>query len=71
MIRKKVLTAQSRQKSYADQRRRELTFAVGDKVFVKVSPTKSVFPFWKEGEAQPQIRWSLRSFEPNRRDCLP
>jgi hypothetical protein len=30
--------AQSRQKSYADKRRRELTFAVGDRVYLKVSP---------------------------------
>jgi hypothetical protein len=30
--------AQSRQKSYADKRRRELIFAVGDCVYLKVSP---------------------------------
>ena len=55
MIRKKLLTAQSRQKSYADQRRRELTFAVGDKVFIKVSPTKSVFRFGKKGKLSPRF----------------
>ena len=55
MIRKKLLTAQSRQKSYADQRCRELTFAVGDKVFIKVSPTKSVFRFGKKGKLSPRF----------------
>ena len=34
MIRQKLLTAQSRQKSYADKRRRPLEFVVGDHVFL-------------------------------------
>lgn len=42
MIRKRLLTAQSRQKSYADRRRKELSFEVGDHVFLKISPTKGV-----------------------------
>ncbi|XP_073153225.1 uncharacterized protein [Henckelia pumila] len=37
-IRDRLLTAQSRQKSYADQRRKDLEFVVGDHVFLKVSP---------------------------------
>jgi hypothetical protein len=40
LIRKRMLTAQSRQKSYADQHRRKLEFKVGDQVFLKVSPMK-------------------------------
>jgi hypothetical protein len=32
--------AQSRQKSYADRRRRPLVFEVGDYVYLKVTPTK-------------------------------
>ncbi|XP_038722023.1 uncharacterized protein LOC120014176 [Tripterygium wilfordii] len=35
-IRKRLITAQSRQKSYVDKRRRPLEFAVGDKVFLKL-----------------------------------
>ena len=42
MIKKKLLAAQSRQKSYADQRRRPLEFDVGDHVFLRVSPTTGV-----------------------------
>ena len=53
MIRQRMLTAQSRQKSYADPRRREVNFEVGDKVFVKVSPTKGVFRFGKRGKLNP------------------
>ena len=37
-IREKLKEAQSRQKSYSDKRRRELSFAVGDFVYLKVSP---------------------------------
>ncbi|XP_043705333.1 uncharacterized protein LOC122655181 [Telopea speciosissima] len=42
--------AQSRQKGYADKRRRDLEFAIGDKVFLKVSPTKGVMRFSKKGK---------------------
>ena len=35
LIRQRLLTAQSRQKSYADVRRRPLEFKVGDHVFLK------------------------------------
>jgi len=39
-IREHIRVAQSRQKSYADKRRRPLEFQVADKVFLKVSPTR-------------------------------
>ncbi|KAK1651968.1 hypothetical protein QYE76_069773 [Lolium multiflorum] len=39
-IREYLKTAQSRQKSYADKRRREMTFEIGDFVYLKVSPSK-------------------------------
>lgn len=32
-------------KNYADNRKRELTFQIGDHVFLKVSPTKGVMRF--------------------------
>ncbi|KAA0046570.1 pol protein [Cucumis melo var. makuwa] len=41
-IRARMLTAQSRQKSYADVRRKDLEFEVGDMVFLKVAPMKGV-----------------------------
>ena len=39
-IRQCLLTAQSRQKNYADVRRRPLEFEVGDHVSLKVNPTR-------------------------------
>ena len=42
IIRDKMLTAQSRQKSYYDKRHRPLEFEEGDHVFLKLSPTTGV-----------------------------
>src|SRR3954466_7364605 len=39
-IREHLKTAQSRQKSYANKRRRDLAFNIGDFVYLKVSPLK-------------------------------
>ncbi|RVW60596.1 Retrovirus-related Pol polyprotein from transposon 297 [Vitis vinifera] len=40
LIKERLKAAQSRQKSYVDNRRRDLEFEVGDHVFLKVSPMK-------------------------------
>jgi len=50
VIRQKMKTAQDRQKSYADVRRRPMEFEVGDKVLLKVSPMKGVMRFGKKGK---------------------
>ncbi|KAL0549304.1 hypothetical protein IC582_013785 [Cucumis melo] len=49
-IRARMLTAQSRQKCYADERRKDLEFEVGDMVFLKVAPMKGVLRFEKKGK---------------------
>ena len=54
IIRDKILVAQSRQKSYADNRRRDLEFAKRDFVFLKVSPCKGIFRFSKKGKLSPR-----------------
>jgi hypothetical protein len=41
-IQANILTAQSRQKSYADKRCRPLEFEVGDHIYLRVSPMKGV-----------------------------
>ena len=50
LIQQRLLTAQSRQKSYADVRRRPLEFEVGDHVFLKVMPKRGVVRFGKCGK---------------------
>ncbi|XP_074314283.1 uncharacterized protein LOC141649492 [Silene latifolia] len=50
LIRQKMRAAQDRQKSYADLHRRDIEFAVGDKVLLKVSPMRGVMRFGKKGK---------------------
>jgi hypothetical protein len=45
---------QSRQRSYADTRRRELSFEVGDFVYLKVSPIRGVIRFGGKGKLAPR-----------------
>ena len=60
LIRQRLLTAQSRQKSYADVRRRPLEFEVSDHVFLKVMPKRGVVRFGKRGKLSPRF---IRPFE--------
>ncbi|WMV45914.1 hypothetical protein MTR67_039299 [Solanum verrucosum] len=46
--------AQSRQKSYADVRIRDLEFDVNDWVYLKISPMKGVMRFGKKGKLSPR-----------------
>ena len=54
VIQERVKAAQSRQKTYADRRRRPLEFQVGDQVFLRVSPTKGVARFGMERKLSPR-----------------
>jgi hypothetical protein len=53
-IRDYLKAAQSRQKSYADKRRRELTFQIGDFVYLRVSPLKGMQRFQVKGKLAPR-----------------
>ena len=53
LIRKRLLTAQSQQKSYTDKRRQPLEFEVGDHVFLNVMPKRGVVRFGKRGKLAP------------------
>ena len=55
LVRQRLLTAQSWQKSYADVRRRPLEFEVGDHVFLKVMPKRGVVRFGKRGKLSPRF----------------
>ena len=54
LIRDRLKTLQSCQKSYVDVRRRELEFLFGNWVFLKVSPMKGVIRFGKKGKRSPR-----------------
>ena len=54
LIQENLKIAQSRQKSYADKRRRPLVFEVGDHVYLKVSPWKGMQRFEIKGKLAPR-----------------
>ncbi|TYK23510.1 retrotransposon protein, putative, Ty3-gypsy subclass [Cucumis melo var. makuwa] len=62
-IRARMLTAQSKQKSYADVWRKDLEFDVGDMVFLKVAPMKGVLRFEKKGKLSPRFVGSFEILE--------
>ena len=53
IIRENLRIAQSRQKTYADRRRRELHLKVGNYVYLKVSPFKGTHRFQVRGKLTP------------------
>ncbi|KAA3490754.1 DNA/RNA polymerases superfamily protein [Gossypium australe] len=55
VIRSRLKEASDRQKSYADLKRKEMEYAVGDKVFLKVSPWKKVLRFGRKGKLSPRF----------------
>jgi transposase InsO family protein len=55
MVRENLRVAQSRQKNYADHRRRELSFEIGDFVYLKVSPMRGLCHFKVRGKFTPRF----------------
>ena len=54
-IRARMLATQSRQKSYADLKRKSVEFQVGDHVFLRVSPMRGVKRFGVKGKLSPRF----------------
>jgi hypothetical protein len=50
MIHESLKVAQTRQKGYADKRRRDLLFEIGDFVYLKVSPMRVTHRFKVKGK---------------------
>jgi hypothetical protein len=55
MVRENLRIAQSRQKSYADHRRRGLNFEVGDFIYLKVPPMRGLRHFKVRGKLAPRF----------------
>jgi hypothetical protein len=54
MVREGLKVAQSRQKSNVDKRRRDLSFEIGDFVYLKVSPMRGTHRFRVKGKLAPR-----------------
>jgi hypothetical protein len=63
MVRENLKLAQSGQKSYADNRRRELRFQVDDFVNIKVSPMRGLRRFKIRGKLAPRYIGPFRILE--------
>jgi hypothetical protein len=55
-IREKLKAAQSRQKSYADKKRREISYNEGDFFYLKVSPIRVTRRFQVQGKLAPRYK---------------
>jgi hypothetical protein len=63
MIRENLRIAQTQQKSYADNRRRQLEFEEGDHVYLKVSPIRGLRRFKVKGKLSPRFIGPFRIFK--------
>ncbi|XP_070002183.1 uncharacterized protein [Nicotiana sylvestris] len=64
LIQERLRTTQSRQKSYVDQKARDVSFMVSEKFLLKVSPMKGIMRFEKKGKLSP---WFISPFDMLRR----
>jgi hypothetical protein len=62
-VRENLRVAQTCQKSYADARRWDLTFAVGDYVYLKVSPMRGIRRFNVRGKLAPRYISPFKALE--------
>ncbi|XP_070002476.1 uncharacterized protein [Nicotiana sylvestris] len=63
IIKERLKTAQSHQKSYSNVRRKDLEFKEDDWVLLKVSPMKGIMRFEKKGKLSPRQVRKLRNKE--------
>ncbi|KAK1604938.1 hypothetical protein QYE76_028611 [Lolium multiflorum] len=55
LIRDRLKIAQSRQKSYAESKHREVTYEIGDRAYLRVSPLRGVKRFGFKGKLAPRF----------------
>ena len=55
LIRDRLKIAQSRQKSYTDAKRKDVTYEVGDRAYLKVSPIRGIKRFGIKGKLAPRF----------------
>ena len=55
LIRDRLKVPQSRQKSYADSKRKEITYEIGGRAYLLVSPLRGVKCFGVKGKLAPRL----------------
>ncbi|MCI61201.1 putative retrotransposon gag protein, partial [Trifolium medium] len=64
----KMRASQSRQKSYADKRRKDVEFQEGDHVFLKVTSTTGIGRALKSKKSTSRLRWAVSDSEEDWKD---
>ena len=59
VIREKLKTAQSRQKSQYDRKHKLMTYEVGEKAYLRVTPLKGTHHFGIKGKLAPSLHWTF------------
>ena len=55
IIQQRLKASSDRQRSYANLKRNDIEYEVGDKVFLKVSPWKKILRFGRKGKLSPRF----------------
>ena len=55
VIQQRLKATSDRHKSYADLKRKDIVYEVGDKVFLKVSPWRKILRFGKSWKRSPRF----------------
>ena len=55
IIQQRLKAACDRQRSYANLKRKDIEYGIGDKVFLKVSPWKKILRFGRKGKLSPRF----------------
>ena len=63
LIRDRLKVAQSRQKSYADPKCKEVVYEIGDRAYLRVSPLRGVKHFGVKGKLAPRFVGLYRVFK--------
>ena len=63
MIRERLKVVAGRQKFYAELKRKDIQYEIGEKVFLKVYPWKKVMRFGKKGKLSPRFIGSYEVIE--------
>ena len=63
LIRDRLKVAQSKQKSYAGSKHKEVTYEIGDRVYLRVSPLRGVKCFGVKGKLAPRFVGPYRILE--------
>ena len=63
LIHDRLTVAQSRQKSYADSKCKEVVYEIGDRAYLRVSPLRGVKSFGVKGKLAPRFVGPYRILE--------